>query len=308
MKNVFFYLATVIIWGSTWIGIKMQLGVVDPMVSVTYRFGLATFILLAWCKFRKLDMHYTAKQHLFMALQGMLLFGFNYLLFYIAELYINSGLAAVIFSTILLMNVVNSALFLKNPVESKVIVAGLFGLTGIVLVFQPEISSFSLENNGIRGILLCLAATFLASLGNITSAYNQKTNRLPIIQSNAIGMGYGSLTMLFVTIFSGKEFIIEMTPIYLGSLLYLAVFGSIIAFGCYLTLLGNIGAEKAAYSTLLFPIVALVIATVWDDYSWSISAGAGVLLILVGNMIMVHKNWSYMILLRPLGILPQPQK
>jgi len=133
MKNLLFYTATVFIWGSTWIAIKMQLGVVDPVVSVAYRFSLA----------------------------------------------------AVLFSTILVMNVVNSALFLKKPIERKVILAGLMGLIGIVLVFLPEISAFSLDNHGIRGVLLCIGATLLASLGNITSAYNQKNNNLPIIQTNA---------------------------------------------------------------------------------------------------------------------------
>ncbi len=270
----------------------MQLGTVDPIVSVAYRFGLATLLLLAWCKLFRLEMSFSRRQHLFMAAQGLLLFGFNYLLFYIAELYINSGLAAVLFSTILLMNVMNGAIFLGQPIDKKVIIAGLFGLTGIVLVFRPEITAFSLENHGLRGVLLCVAATLLASFGNITSAYNQKSNKLPIIQTNAYGMGYGALAMLAVAVFSGKTFLFEVTPLYIGSLVYLSVFGSIIAFGCYLTLVGNIGADRAAYATLLFPIVALIIATIWEGYHWTPSAAMGIVFILTGNIIMVHKGWK----------------
>ena len=277
MKNFLFYLATVLIWGSTWIGIKMQLGTVDPMVSVAYRFGLATLLLFGWCKLFHLEMRFSRRQHLFMATQGLLLFGFNYLLFYIAELYINSGLAAVLFSTILLMNVINGAIFLEQPIDKKVIIAGLFGLTGIILVFRPEITAFSLENNGLRGVLLCVAATLLASFGNITSAYNQKNNKLPIIQ---------------------------MTPLYIGSLVYLSVFGSIIAFGCYLSLVGNIGADRAAYATLLFPIVALIIATIWEGYRWTPSAAMGILFILTGNIIMVHKGWKVPLSLKRKILVP----
>lgn len=292
MKNFLFYTATVLIWGSTWIAIKMQLGVVDPVVSVAYRFTLASVLLVIWCRVFKLNMHFSRKQHFFMATQGLLLFGFNYLLFYIAELYIASGLAAVLFSTILMMNVVNSALFLKKPIEKKVIVAGLMGLTGIILVFRPEISAFSLDNHGIRGVLLCVGATLLASFGNIASAYNQRDNNLPIVQTNAFGMGYGALALLATAVVSGKPFTFEPTLMYAGSLVYLAIFGSIIAFGCYLALVGNIGADRAAYATLLFPIVALVISTIWEGYRWTPNAVTGIVLILAGNVIMVHKGWE----------------
>lgn len=289
MKNLLFYMITILIWGSTWIGIKMQLGLIDPMASVTYRFALAAAILFAWCWLRNLNMRYSSREHLFMALQGALLFGFNYLLFYMAELHITSGLAAVIFSTILLMNMINGAIFLRTPVDGRVVVGGLLGLAGIILVFRPEISTFSIENKGVMGIVLCVLATLLASWGNITSAYNQK-NGLPIVQTNAYGMGYGALIMLCTTVIFQKNFTFDFSPVYIGSLVYLAVFGSIIAFGCYLTLVGNIGADRAAYATLLFPIVALVISTIWEGYQWTMSAGSGVGLIVLGNLLMLQRR------------------
>lgn len=289
MKNSLFYLATVLIWGSTWIGIKMQLGSVEPMVSVTYRFTLAALILLFWCRLRGLNMRFTLNDHAFMFLQGILLFGFNYLLFYIAELYVASGLAAVIFSTIVLFNIINGAIFLQSPVSIRVVLGGLLGLVGIVLVFKNEITSFSIDNAGLTGFLLCLAATLLASWGNIVSARNQK-NKLPIIQSNAYGMGYGALVMFLASILTGKTFGFELSVQYVGSLLYLAMFGSVIAFGCYLNLVGSIGADRAAYATLIFPIVALAISTIWEDYQWSASAASGVVLIILGNLVVLKKN------------------
>ena len=190
------------------------------------------------------------------------------------------------------MNVFNSALFLKKPIERKLILAGLMGLTGIVLVFRPEISAFSLDNHGVRGLLLCISATLLASFGNILSAYNQKNNELPIVQTNAFGMGYGALALLMTAVLTSKPFSFETTLTYTGSLIYLAVFGSVIAFGCYLTLVGNIGATRAAYATLLFPIVALAISTVWEAYKWTPEAAVGIVLILVGNVLMIQRSWT----------------
>ena len=289
MKNVLFYVATVLIWGSTWLGIKLQLGVVDPMVSVTYRFALASALLLSWCAVRKMNMRFSVREHGFMLLQGVLLFGFNYLFFYKAELYVTSGLAAVLFSTILVMNIVNGALFLGTPIDGRVVFGGTLGLIGIVLVFLPEISNFSLDNQGVRGVALCLLATLFASWGNITSARNQKF-RLPIIQSNAFGMGYGALFIGIFALISGKTFSVDMSASYLGSLAYLVLFGSIIAFGCYLSLVGNIGADRAAYSTLLFPLVALVISTIWEGYVWSVASLSGVAFIITGNFCIIARK------------------
>jgi len=289
MKNFLFYTFTVLIWGSTWLGIKFQLGTVDPLVSVVYRFALAAFILIVWCSIRSLKMRFALKDHFFMALQGFFLFGVNYWLFYIAELYLTSGLVAVICSTILVMNMVNGAIFLRTPFDMKVIAGGALGLSGILLVFKPELSAFSFEESGLLGVALAFGATFFASLGNIISAYNQK-NRLPVIQTNAYGMTYGALLMLGFTILNGKSFEFVFSVTYVGSLIFLVIFGSIVAFGCYLSLIGRIGADRAAYATLLFPIVALVISTIWENYQWSAESITGVVLILGGNLLMLKKR------------------
>ena len=289
MQNFIFYTLTVLIWGSTWIGIKFQLGgSVAPIISVAYRFTLAATLLMLWCFMRNLKMRFSLKDHLFMALQGTFLFALNYWLFYVAELYITSGLAAVIFSTIVIMNMVNGAIFLKSPFNNKVIVGGIFGLCGIILVFKPEFHAFHLGDKATMGILASFAATLLASLGNIISARNQK-HGLPIIQTNAWGMSYGALLILIIAVMSGQPFTLDISVRYIGALIYLALFGSIVAFGCYLTLIGKIGADRAAYATLLFPIVALIISTIWEGYHWSSEAVIGVGLILTGNLLMLKK-------------------
>lgn len=289
MQSFLFYSATVLIWGSTWLAITFQFGTVEPLVSVTYRFALAAFLLLGYCKLTGLNLKFSKQDHLFMALQGVLLFAFNYWLFYIAETVLASGLVAVVFSTMVVMNLVNGAIFLRNPMSLRVVIGAALGLSGISLVFWPELASFSLNDQGMYGLILSLIATLSASLGNIVSARNQKA-RLPIIQSNAIGMGYGALAMFLVALAGDSPFNFEFTFKYIGSLLYLAIFGSIIAFGCYLSLVGRIGVDRAAYVTLLFPLVALALSTLFEGYRWSGVALVGVVLILAGNMLVLHRR------------------
>ena len=291
MKNFLYYGTTVIVWGTTWLGIKLQLGIVDPMVSVCYRFMLAAFILIVYCLLAGLNMRFTLKEHVYMGLQGFFLFSINYWLFYVAELYIVSGLAAVIFSTIVFMNIINGAIFLKSPIEPRMIIGAVLGLTGIGLVFWPEISGFQLTRASLLGLTLGVTSTFLASLGNIISAFNQK-RRLPVIQTNAYGMAYGALIMMATALITGREFSFHVSPVYIGSLFYLAIFGSIIGFGCYLTLIGRIGADRAAYASLLFPLVALGISTFVEGYQWTAFAITGVISIMAGNLLILKKEFT----------------
>ncbi|MCK4503193.1 MAG: DMT family transporter [Desulfuromonadales bacterium] len=289
MGNIFFYTMTIMIWGSTWLAIKYQLGVVAPAFSIAYRFALAALVLLAWCLLTKRPMRFTRRDHLFIAMQGIMLFSLNYLFFYLAELHITSGLAAVVFSTIVIMNLINGRLFLGIPIELKVLFGGGLGLIGLVLLFWPEMAAVNFSGPVITGLLFSFGATYLASLGNILSAWNQK-QKLPVVQTNAYGMSYGALCMFVIAWLSDAPMVIETTPAYLLSLIYLALFGSIIAFGCYLTLIGRIGVGKAAYTTLLFPIVALLLSTIWEDYNWTLAGFFGIGLILSGNCLALLKK------------------
>lgn len=282
------YIITVFIWGSTWLGIKFQLGVVDPLASVVYRFGLAAALLLLYCLVTRRPMRFSAAQHAFMVLQGACLFALNYWLFYVAELYLTSGVVAVTFSTMVFWNILMGRWLLGTPLQPRVLAGASLGIVGIGLVFWPELTALNLGDTGFRGLLLSLAATLLASVGNILSARNQK-NGLPVVQTNAYGMTYGALIMLVVAVALGTPFDYDARPAYTISLFYLAIFGSIIAFGAYLTLLGKIGADKAAYATLLFPIVALALSTIWEDYVWTPVALVGVCLILAGNRIAMRR-------------------
>ena len=288
--NIFFlYGSTVIIWGTTWLAIKFQLGSVDPMVSVLYRFMAAALTLFLYCQLRGLKMRFRRKDHLFMALQGLVLFSVNYWLIYLAEVHVTSGLVAVIFSGIVFMNMINGAVLLGSPIRSNVLLGGAIGVLGIVLVFWPQLITFSLSDKGALGLVLSVVSTFMASLGNIISARHQQNN-LPVIQTNAYGMAYGAAIIGAISLLSGKTFSFEMSLAYVGSLFYLSLFGTVIAFGCYLKLIGKIGADRAAYATMLFPIVALGISTVYEGYQWAPNNIIGMAVVLVGNWMVLSKR------------------
>ena len=283
------YLATVLIWGSTWFAIRFQLGVVAPEVSLVYRFALAGLILLLFCLMRQRNLRYTPRQHGFIALQGLFLFCANYLVFYWATGLLTSGIVALLFSTVILMNIVNGALFMRERVSNRVMLGALVGIGGIVAIFWSEVSAVENTADTWRGLWMCLLATYFASVGNILSARNQR-NGIPVVQTNAWGMTYGALIMLAYALVSGASFSYDPAPAYSLSLVYLAVFGSIFAFGCYLTLVGRIGADKAAYAAVLFPVIALGLSTLFEDYQWTLRALFGFALVLIGNYIVLSKG------------------
>lgn len=301
--SVTLYFAAVFIWGSTWYAIKFQLGMVPPELSVAYRFALAALILFAWCWLRGLPLRFNGREHLWMVLQGFMLFCLNYVIFYWATAELTSGLIAVIFSTIVLMNILNSALFFRKPIDASMVVGALIGLIGITLVFWPEVASLRQSGGALKGLLLSLLGTFIASLGNMISARNQQ-QRLPVIQSNAFGMAYGALILFLYALFQGVGLTYDWSIPYNLSLLYLALFGSVLAFGSYLTLLGRIGPEKAAYATVLFPLVALGISTLFENYHWSLMAAGGVALVLAGNVLIIMPKRLLLRLVSPRRIDP----
>ncbi len=282
MQNYILYSITVLIWGSTWLAIKFQLGVVPPEASIAYRFALAAFLLMVYVYVRKLPMRFKIQDHLFFATQGLLLFSLNYILVYLAEQYLTSGLVSVIFSMIIVLNVIFGAIFLRNPIRPRVVGGAALGLFGLIIVFRPEIASFDPADGRTLGIFMGVGSVISASLGNIVSARNQRAG-LPVIQTNAFGMAYGALFMFLLAITRGVDFNFDPTFAYVGSLMFLAIFGSIVAFSTYLTLLGRIGPDRAAYVTVLFPIIALILSTLFEGLSWSFSGIFGVILVLLGN-------------------------
>ncbi|RVT46209.1 DMT family transporter [Rheinheimera sediminis] len=284
--SITLYLATVLIWGSTFFAIKFQLGDVPEIWSIAYRFGLAALLLWLWCLWRKLPLRFTLRQHGWMVLQGLFLFCLNYLLIYIATSNLTSGLIAVVFSSIVLMNILNGALFFGRAIEVKTLLGALLGVLGITFVFWPELAGLENNSSAFWGLILSIAGTYIASLGNMLSSKNQQQH-LPVVQSNVFGMAYGAGIMALLALTQGIMPVLETSLSFNLSLLYLSLFGSVLAFGAYLTLVGRIGPAKAAYTMVLFPIVALCISTVFENYHWSWFALIGVCIVALGNLVIL---------------------
>lgn len=283
--NALLYCLVVVIWGTTWIAIYLQQGPVAAPVSIFWRFAVATalmmLIMLVRGKLRTLSL----RDHLFCLLQGSCVFCFNFWCFYTAAAWINTGLESVIFSMAVLFNAVNSFFFFGQKPPLRFYCAAALGLTGIVTLFWQDLMNSGFSGTLLLGIGLSALGTFGFSLGNMISLRHQKKG-LEVMTTNSWAMLYGTLLIATIALLRGDNFTPEWTFSYLGALLYLAVFGSVVAFGAYFTLVGRIGPSNAAYSTLLFPLVALSFSTVYEGYIWQMNAVAGLVLILVGNLVM----------------------
>jgi len=284
LRQILYFVIPCFIWGSTWFAIKFQLGQVDPLVSVVYRFMIAGLLLMVFSLIRKLNLRFTLREHLLMILQGIILFGFNYWLVYLAETNLASGIVAIIFSFSIFTNIFFNYLLLKGKIRREVMAGAILGIAGTFLIFNHELGNSEQMAIGYEALMFCFGSIVLASLGNILSKYNQ-SRKLPVIQTNAFGMTYGSLAMMLMVPLSGRSFSFEMSAPYIASLFYLAIFGSIVAFTLYLKLVGDIGPDRAGYTTLVAPVIALIISSLFENYQWGIVAVFGVILLFAGNIL-----------------------
>ncbi|WP_314138207.1 DMT family transporter [Buttiauxella noackiae] len=286
--NALLYISVVVIWGTTWLAIYMQQGVVSVPVSIFWRFAVAAIVmlvvLLALGRLRRISL----RDHLFCMLQGGCVFGFNFFCFYHAAAYISSGLESVIFSMAVLFNAVNSMVFFRQRPHKNLLPAAVLGIAGVVALFWHDLVATQLAPSLLLGIGLSALGTYGFSLGNMISTRHQRRG-LETLSTNTYAMFYGTIIMGVLALVRGDSFMPEFTLRYLGSLFYLAIFGSVIAFGAYFTLVGRIGASQAAYSTLLFPLVALSLSTIYEGYVWHSNAIIGLIMILLGNLVMFSK-------------------
>ena len=289
MSNRFLYLVTVLIWGSTWLAIEFQLGTVVPEVSIVYRYLIGSFCLFIYCKYRRLKLTFNVTYHLWFAVLGAFLFCLNYVFAYRAQVHITSALAAIVFSTMLWINIILSRFVFGTRAGPRVLLGAVLGIAGIVTLFAPQVGEIALSDAVLYGSLLALLGALMASIGNILSQAAQQ-RALPVVQANAWGMLYGALLTSIICAVQGYEFTFEGTFTYIASLVYLAVFGSVIAFGAYLTLLGRIGAHRAGYATVMFPVVALLLSILFEGLRLDFAIIAGTSLVLLGNVLVLRER------------------
>ena len=287
MGNFQLFAVSVAIWGSTWLAIKFQLGRVAPEASVLYRFLLGSLLIFAYCRLRGLPLACNARQHLWIALMGVLMFSVSYICVYYAESYVVSGLVAVGYSASPLLGMLGVRIFFATPVTPRILAASVLGMVGIALVFWPEFSHLKSDGDTALGALFTVIAVVVSALGAIVAQRNQQEH-LPLWQSMAWGMLYGSLFSLAVTLALGGKLQFEATPAYVASLLYLTILGSIVAFGAYLTLLERVGAARAGYIGVMVPIMALVVSAAFEGFRWHLLTGVGIAVSVAGNILVLR--------------------
>jgi drug/metabolite transporter (DMT)-like permease len=270
----------------------MQIGTVAPLWSVAYRFGLAAIILLLFCFITKRSLRFNIRTHLIIIAQGCLLFSGNYLLFYLSTPYMITGLMAVVYATLVMMNMIHSRLFFRTAITAQVLIGCVLGLFGLCLVFWSEIKALHINASHLHYLLLgvgmSLLATLLASWGNMIATYHQR-KQLPVVETNALGMLYGAIALIIVAFFMDEKPSFDWHMNYFSALLYLSIFGSVLAFGAYVTLLKKIGPTRAAYSFVVIPILALTVSTFLEGFKWLPSTVMGVILIMAGNVLVLYK-------------------
>ena len=286
MKNTFLYIITVLIWGSTWIAIEYQIDEAPVEVTLFYRFAAAFLIMMIYCLWRKLPMSFSAKDHGFFILLAVLNFSMNYFILYEAQKHLNSAMTSIAFSTMLLMNIINTRLFFGTPIKPKVYLGALVGLAGIVMLFYPTIAAQNFDESSLAGLILALSGTVVASFGNMVSVRNSRQG-LPVLSANAWGMLYGSLIMLGLIWTLDISFVLPAVTSYWVSLSYVAVFGTVIAFASYFMLLNNIGPERASYVIVLFPVIAIIISIFVEDFQITGYILGGILLVGLGNLLVL---------------------
>ncbi|XGC81100.1 DMT family transporter [Bdellovibrio bacteriovorus] len=286
-ENLILYSICTLIWGSTYFVITFQIDAASPITSVFWRFLLSAGILFSYVLIKKHKLSYSRPYHALFFFQGVFMFSVNYMLTYIAETMISSGLAALCFTVLVYCNMFGMRLIFKTPITKKVILGSLLGGLGIVFIFMNEILNFSHQPKTVFGLIIGFLATLAASIGNMIA---QKAYRLeiPIAVTNSWGMLYGSIFTLAIALMFKQDLSIPLTPRFLGALLYLALFGSVIAFGAYLSLAGKIGAEKAAYTTVISPVIALTLSSLFENFVWSSYIQIGVVLCLLGNVLTLY--------------------
>jgi drug/metabolite transporter (DMT)-like permease len=288
LSNLQLFAACVAIWGTTWIAITYQLGSVAPEASVSYRFLLASLVLFAWCKARGLRLGYGAREHAWFALQGALMFSIGYIFVYYAEQHVVSGLVAVAYSASPLIGMLFLRIFFGTPMTAHVAFGGTLGIAGITLIFLPEFAQLRGDRDVVAGLAFAVGSVFMSSLGNMVAHRNHDAGT-PVWQSMAWGMLYGAAFSLVITIALGKPLAFDLAPGYLFSLAYLAIFGSILAFGSFLTLLGRIGAARSGYVGVMVPIVALLISSAFEGFHWQALTLVGVAVSFAGNVVMLRR-------------------
>ena len=274
-----------LIWGSTWLVIRDQLGVVPPSWSVTYRFVVAGAIMTLYALVRRDSWALGRTGALFALAVGFSQFVLNFNFVYRAEAFVTSGLVAVVFALLLVPNAILSRVFLGQRMGRQLLVGSAIAVAGIVLLFAHELQA---DPRGVGRTLtgsgLTLCAILSASTSNVLQA-TPTARRYAMAPTLAVAMLAGAaLDGLYAWATTGPP-VFEWRWSYVAGIAYLGAFASALAFPLYYAVLRVIGPAKAAYSSVIVPVIAMLLSTLFEGYRWSVLAAAGGMLTGIGLVV-----------------------
>jgi drug/metabolite transporter (DMT)-like permease len=281
------FTVTTLIWGTTWLVIRFQLGTVAPEASVAWRFALAAALLLAFAALRGHRLRLGPRAHLECAVLGLLLFGPHYVLVYRAEELLTSGLVAVLFATMVFWTLLGARLAFGAAVPRVTAVGALLGVLGVGLLFRRELAVTAGDAATWRGIALAGVATVIASAGTLWSQ-RLFARGVEVVPGTAVAMAWGSLLLFAWCAARGIPLRFDPRPPYVLSLLYLAVLGSVVAFVAYGLLIQRLGAGPAGYTAAVIPVVAMIASTLFEGFQWTPPGAIGVALVLAGTALVLR--------------------
>ncbi|MFE8072473.1 EamA family transporter [Marinobacteraceae bacterium S3BR75-40.1] len=280
------YALTVLIWGLTWTAIRLQVETAAVDIAVFYRFVLASAVTLGVLALLRRLPRFTLRQHGWLALQGLMLYSINFLFIYRAAEGMTSGLLAVVFSLAALFNAFNGRLLMGLVPSPRIYPAILLGVSGVALLFWQDLR---LGNASFAALGFAAAGTYWFSLGNIITLKVREAG-IPLLAGNAWAMLYGACALGVWCLVVDVQWVLPQTMTFWAATLFLAIPGSIVAFFSYITVIRTLGADKAGYATVLFPVVALSVSTWLEGFVWSGTALAGAVLALLGNYVLFRQR------------------
>jgi drug/metabolite transporter (DMT)-like permease len=278
-------------WGTTWFAITLQLGVVDPIISVVYRFTLAAALLFAWCLIRREPLALTRSQHVAAFGVGLFTFAIDYAFVYWAEERVTSAVVAVVFAALAFFNLIVFRIAFGQRAPLLAWIAAGLGVLGVALLSWEEIVVAHMGVTALTGVGLTLAAVFGASIGNIFARRGELAGA-SVAGSTAWAMLYGALLLALFALATGRAWSFEPSWTYALSLLHLALNGSVVAFLLYYGLARRRGYSTASYISALTPPLAMAVSAVLEAKQWGPFAFAGLVLVLAGQVLLLRTRRS----------------
>lgn len=288
-RIAFQFAAVSLIWGSTWLVITMQLGTVPPSWSVAYRFLLAGVVMLVVCIATGKSLRLSAAGHGFALAVGVLQFVGNFNFVYRSEQYLTSGLVAVVFALLVVSNALLARLFLKAHVTPRFVLGGVLGIAGVLMMFGTDLAGPAAGNHVVLGLALVGLGVVCASGANVLQA-TKLGHSLPIGPALAWAIVYGALLDTALAWSTSGPPVFDWHWRYVAGLVYLAVVATAVAFSLYYSLIRGIGPARAAYTSVVTPIVALSLSMIFEHYRWTALAAAGAALAMLGLVIALRSR------------------